>query len=431
MIGLFMVLPVLAVYAQSLPGSTPLLVGLAVGIYGLTQATLQIPFGMASDRFGRKPVITLGLIIFALGSTVAALATSIHGVIIGRALQGAGAVAAAIMALAADLSSEEHRTKAMAGIGMSIGMSFIVAMVAGPMLNGWIGVSGIFWVIAVLAVAGIGILHLAVPHPTHTRFHRDTEAVPGQFRNVLRNTQLLRLDFGVMTLHLALTATFVVMPIALRDAASLPVDRHWEIYLPVMVLAMAAAVPFIIIGEKKKRLKEVFVGAVAVLGLAELGMMEFHGSLLAISVILWIFFSAFTLLEATLPSLLSKIAPVEAKGTAMGVYSTSQFIGAFIGGAAGGWFYGAYGFAAVFAFAALLIAVWLIAASGMQSPRYLTTRMINLGRVSAEDAARIETQMARIPGVAEVSVNTEDGIAYLKVEEQSLDSDALGALGAH
>lgn len=423
MVGLFMVLPVLALHVEELSGATPLLVGLAVGVYGLTQAFLQVPFGMASDRLGRKPVITAGLLLFAAGSVLAAVADTIHGVILGRALQGSGAIAAVVMALLADLTREEHRTKAMATIGVTIGMSFVVAMVAGPALGGAIGVRGIFWLIAGLALAAIGLLYALVPTPARSTFHREAEAVPDQFGRVLRDGQLLRLDFGIFALHLMLTASFVVLPIALRDAAGLAAERHWLVYLPVMVLAMGAAVPFIIVAEKKRRMKGVFLGAIATLGVAELGIVAFHGSLLPLALLLWVFFTAFTLLEATLPSLLSKQAPADAKGTAMGVYSSSQFLGAFAGGAAGGWLYGAGGFAAVFGFCALAAAAWLGWAAGMRPPRYLESHMVHV-EPGVEEAA-LAARLAEVAGVVEVAVHVDEGVAYLKVERDRLDEVAL------
>jgi len=249
MLGLFMILPVFSLYAENLEGATnmPVLIGLAIGIYGLTQALLQIPFGMLSDRYGRKPIITIGLLLFAFGSIVAAMADSIMGVIIGRALQGSGAIAATIMAFAADLTREEHRTKIMAVIGMSIGMSFAVALIMGPVLNSYIGIQGIFWLTAALAVRGIFVLHLGVPKPVHTGFHRDAEPVPGYVSSIIKNSQLLRLDVGIFTLHMILTATFVVMPFALRDYAGLPAADHWMIYFSVLLLSIVAMGPLVIL----------------------------------------------------------------------------------------------------------------------------------------------------------------------------------------
>jgi MFS family permease len=253
MLGLFVILPVFAVQAQSLAGATPLLIGLAIGAYGLTQAMLQIPFGLLSDRIGRKPIIFAGLVLFAVGSVVAAMSGSIHGVILGRVLQGSGAIAAAVMALTADLTREEVRTRAMAGIGVSIGLSFALALVLGPALTHWIGLSGIFWFTALLALGGILILALVVPNPDHTGVHRDAEPVIGQLGGVLRNPELLRLDFGIFCLHLSMTSLFLVVPLALRDHG-LPVGHHWWIYLPVLALSIGLMVPGRIAGADASRL---------------------------------------------------------------------------------------------------------------------------------------------------------------------------------
>jgi MFS family permease len=424
MLGLFMILPVFALYAQQLTGTTPFLVGVAIGVYGLTQSVFQIPFGMASDRLGRKPVIAFGLVVFALGSVVAALSTSIYGVILGRAMQGSGAVAAAAMALAADLTREEHRTKTLAFIGMTIGMSFLVAMVLGPVLNHFIGVPGIFWFIAVLAILGIAVLYTLVPHPKNEHMHRDVEPVPAQFNRVLKDPELLRINFGIFALHLVLTASFVVIPLALRDAGLEP-SHHGYVYLPVMLLGMAFAVPFIILGEKKRMMKQVVTGAVAVLALAELGYAEWHETLVPLALSMGLFFVAFNLLEATMPSLIAKVAPPESKGTAMGFYSSSQFLGAFVGGAAGGWLFGHHGIAAVFLFSALVLALWLAFAATMAQPRYLATHLLNVGPVDTVRAGELTAALAAVPGVAEVVVNQEEGVAYLRVDSGAVDVDAL------
>ena len=267
MLGLFMVLPVFAIYASQLEGVTPTLAGIAIGVYGLTQTFLQIPFGMLSDRFGRKPIISLGLGIFALGSVIAALSHGIVGIIIGRALQGTGAISSALLALTADLTQEEHRTKAMAIMGISIGMSFVVALILGPVLSGWIGVLGLFWVSAVLAIIAIVVLYKVVPQPLQSRFHRDAEPVPAQFKRVLQDPELLRLDAGIFLLHLLLTALFVTLPMSLKDV--LAPEQHWLVYLSTLVAAVIAMMPFMMIAERYRRLKQVFVGAIAVLALSQ------------------------------------------------------------------------------------------------------------------------------------------------------------------
>jgi len=428
MLGLFMIFPVFALYAEHLEGFTPALTGLAIGIYGLTQAFLQIPYGLMSDRIGRKPVIVFGLLVFALGSAMAAGADSIYGVIAGRAMQGAGAIAAAVMAFTADLVREEHRVKAMAIIGMSIGASFALAMVLGPVLNTWIGVPGIFWLTALLALIGIVVVVLLVPNPVVTRVRRDAEAVPAQFASVLRDRQLLRLDVGIFSLHLILTASFVVLPLALRDEAGLDASRHWEVYLPVLLLSLPMAIPFILQAEKHRRMKAVFVGAIAVIMLAELTLYEFHSQVAGIAAGLFIFYSAFNLLEAILPSLIAKMAPPDSKGTAMGFYSSSQFFGAFVGGTLGGWLHGRFDLGAVFLFSALVALAWLLFAASMKQPRYLVTRLLKVGPLEPDAARQLALRMTAVPGVAEAVVIAEDEIAYVKLDERELDEAALDAL---
>ncbi len=427
MLGLFMILPVFALYAGDLEGATPALAGLAIGIYGLTQALLQIPFGLVSDHIGRKPVIVFGLLVFAAGSVVAATADTMFMVIVGRALQGAGAIAAAIMALTADLIREEHRVKAMAIIGMSIGVAFALAMVLGPVLNTWIGVPGIFWLTAVLAIGGIAVVVLIVPNPAVSCVRRDAETVPAQITSVLRDSQLLRLDLGIFSLHLILTASFVVLPLALRDLAGLPADQHWLLYLPVLVLSLPMAIPFILAAEKYRRMKQVFVGAIAVIALVQAALALFHTSVLSIALLLFVFYAAFNLLEAILPSLIAKMAPPDRKGTAMGVYSSSQFFGAFVGGAVGGILHGSYGMGSVFLFCSLVALAWVLFASTMQRPHYLGTRLLRIGPQDPANAQELAQRISAVRGVAEAVVIPEDAVAYLKIDQDSLDEDALRA----
>lgn len=427
MLGLFMILPVFALYAGDLEGATPALAGLAIGIYGMTQALLQIPFGLVSDHIGRKPVIVFGLLVFAAGSVVAATADTMFMVIVGRALQGAGAIAAAVMALTADLIREEHRVKAMAIIGMSIGVAFALAMVLGPVLNTWVGVPGIFWLTAVLAIGGIAVVVLIVPNPAVSRVRRDAETVPAQITSVLRDSQLLRLDLGIFSLHLILTASFVVLPLALRDVAGLPADQHWLLYLPVLVLSLPMAIPFILAAEKHRRMKQVFVGAIAVIALVQAALALFHTSVLGIALLLFMFYAAFNLLEAILPSLIAKMAPPDRKGTAMGVYSSSQFFGAFVGGAVGGILHGSYGMGSVFLFCSLVALAWVLFASTMQRPHYLGTRLLRIGPQDPANAQELAQRISAVRGVAEAVVIPEDAVAYLKIDQDSLDEDALRA----
>lgn len=425
MLGLFMILPVFALYAEGLAHVTPFLVGLAIGIYGLTQALLQIPLGMLSDRFGRKPVMVAGLLVFAAGSVLAAVSDSIYGVIAGRALQGAGAIAAVVLALAADLTREEHRTKVMAIIGLTIGVSFSVALVAGPVLDRWVGVSGIFWLTALLAIVAIGITLLLIPTPVTARVHRDTQAVRGSFGDVLRDPQLLRLDLGIFVLHMVLTANFVVLPLLLRDSLGLDSAQHWWVYLPVLLAGFFAMVPFIIYAEKHRRMKPVFVGAIAVLTLAQLGLAGNGGSMVWLVLALFVFFAAFNLLEASLPSLIAKMAPPDRKGTAMGVYSSTQFLGIFVGGAVGGLLHARFGIQGVFLLGALGALIWLVLAASMRRPRYLSSYVLNVGTLSEREAESLAMKLTAVRGVAEAVVIGEEGMAYLKVERHALDEAAL------
>ena len=359
MLGLFMVLPLLALYAVDLPGADPLMIGLALGIYGLSQAVLQIPLGWLSDRVGRKPVIVGGLLVFALGSVVAATADSVHGIVAGRALQGMGAIASTIMALVADLTREEQRTKAMAMVGMSIGMSFAVALVLGPAVAAAGGLAAVFWFTALLAVAGISIVVFLVPTPEQGAVHTDVGARQGLFARSLRDAGLMRLNFAVFTLHFILMALFLLVPGLLLDVAGLDRDRHWVVYLPALLLSIAGMVPMMILAERKGRLREMFLLAIVLLIVAMATLVSFDVAP-AVYLGIWLFFVGFNYLEATLPSLVSKMVFPGGKGTALGIYSTCQFLGAFAGGAAGGWLVKSAGPSTMVMFSIGLAAVWLL-----------------------------------------------------------------------
>ncbi|HEC73921.1 MAG TPA: MFS transporter [Methylophaga aminisulfidivorans] len=427
MLGLFMILPVFSLSAHQYTNSTPMLIGIAIGAYGLTQALLQIPFGMLSDRIGRKKVITIGLLLFAAGSVMAAMATSIEMVIAGRLLQGSGAIAAAIMALTADLTRDEHRTKAMASIGISIGLSFSIALATGAILEHWIGLSGIFWATAALALVGIGILHMWVPSPQRLISHRDMGTVPSRFSKVFGDKQIMRLVVSIMLLHLLLTTSFFALPLALQNLAGLPKSEHALAYLPVLLLAFVTMVPFIIIAEKKRKMKQVFIGAIVVLGLAELGWALFAHSLAAILICLWLFFTAFNILEASLPSMMSKLSPLENKGTAMGVYSSAQFVGAFIGGAMGGTLYGLFGVIGIFFASTVLIVIWLCLVFPMKAPKHYSSKIIQLNSNSLNNVQQIIDQLNAIKGVRETIVVAEEQVAYVKYSPDEIDISELEA----
>jgi MFS family permease len=367
MLGLFMILPVFALHAKNhlIGGDNATLVGVAIGAMGLAQAFLHVPLGMASDRLGRKPIIVAGLLVFALGSFLAAAADNIYLMIGARLLQGVGAISAALMALLADATRDEHRTKAMAMVGSSIGVSFAVSMIAAPILYRWIGMSGIFNLIGVLAIIAVFAVLFIVPSVPLLKARSVPLAV------VLKDSELMRLNYGVFVLHLTQIAMFMVVPAAIVQYADLPVGEHWKIYLPVMLGSFALMLPPIFVGEKRGRMKQVFVGAIGLLLLVQLGMWQLlshpisHETVLI--VLLLAFFMAFNILEASQPSLVSRVAPPAAKGAALGVYNTLQSLGIASGGPLGGWLLKNSGPSAVFLLAAGLTVAWLIMAARMKN----------------------------------------------------------------
>ena len=427
MFGMFLILPIFALYAPQLRGGEDhMLVGIALGAYGLTQAILQLPFGMLSDRIGRKRVIYIGLLLMALGSLICASANDIYTMILGRAVQGSGAISAAITALLADLTREEHRTKAMAMIGMSIGLTFAFSLAAGPTLYKTLTMPDIFVLIGVLSLAALLGVWKIVPQPALSRFHSDAEANPTKLRDVLRDPQLLRLNYGIFALHAAQMAMFTVMPLILLKTGGLDANHHWQVYLPIMVGAFILMIPAIIYGEKKAKLKQVFVAAVALMFVAQTGMALTLNSFWNIVILLGGYFIAFNILEATLPSLISKIAPAAAKGTAIGVYNATQSFGTFLGGALGGYLYKHHGTSAVFAACGLLMLIWLLVAATMQPPPAVKTQMFHIGDNWQGDVRELSRKLGALRGVKEAVVIAEEGVAYLKVLQS--DWDEAGVL---
>ncbi|GHA91851.1 MFS transporter [Shewanella indica] len=429
MMGLFMIMPVFALYGQDLKGFSPLWVGIAIGAYGLTQAILQIPMGILSDRIGRKPVILGGLLVFALGSVLAAMSDSIYGVVAGRALQGMGAIAAAVLALAADLTRDEQRTKVMAIIGMCIGFSFALSLLVGPVVAQHLGLSGLFALTAGLALLGMLIVQLLVPNPVAHAPKGDTMAEPGKLKNMLKDPQLFRLDAGIFILHLVLTAVFVALPLDLVDAG-LVKEKHWMLYFPAFVGAFFLMVPLIIIGVKRNNTKGMFQFALVIMLASLLAMALFSHSLWVLAVAIVAFFTGFNYLEASLPSLIAKFCPVGAKGSAMGVYSTSQFLGAFCGGLLGGGAYQIMGAAGVFSVAVVLLIIWLALTLGMKNPVLLKSYTLEAQVSGREQAQKMAAELSQLPGVSEAIVVLEEKVAYLKVNDQFDLRRARAVLGS-
>lgn len=419
MVGLFIVLPVFSLFGDHYEHSTPLLVGLALGIYGLLQACFQVPFGMLSDRIGRKNVITIGLVLLLLGSVIAAMSTSIYGVIAGRALQGAGAISAALMALAADLTRDEQRSKVMASLGASIGFAFVLALILGPLLIGWFSIDGLFWLTAATALIGIVLLHGTVPNPERCQYSADTGANLGTMKRLLRDQQLLRLDASIFMLHLLITAVFFAVPLALRDAG-VAIDKQWLVYLPAVVLSIGAMVPLIIHGEKRA-MRGVLLLCIGGMGLTQLvfagpGFLSLPANVWVLFVGVTAFFSFLNTLEALLPSLVSRLAPAAAKGSAMGIYSSSQFLGAFAGGAGAGWIYGQIGANGLFVVMALLCILWGIVLFNFIPPKRMTTHRRALSNEERLHTDGVMAELQAIPGVEEVVIKLDEGVAYLKVD---------------
>lgn len=425
MLGLFMIYPVFAPWARHLPDATAVTIGLTLGVYGLTQALLQIPFGFLSDRIGRKRVIAAGLVLFAAGSVIAALSPSIYGIMLGRVLQGAGAVGSTLLALAADLTREEHRTKAMAVIGMTIGLAFGIAVVLGPVLNGWIGVRGIFWLTAALAGSGIVVLYVLVPRPAAPTVHRDAEPVPELFRRVLANRDLQRLDISIFCQHAILTASFLTIPFLLTQAG-VALHHQWWVYLPVLVVSIVLLVPLVILAERG-RMKPVFLGSIALLAVGQVLFPWGHAHLGLMILGLLAFFTAFNVLESILPSLVSRVAPADAKGTAMGVYSSSQFLGIFVGGALGGWIDSRWGVDGVVAFCIAMAVLWASFAWSMRPPAQVSSRALRVNVQDESEARRLEDRLRQVPGVLEAVVVCAEGMAYVR-GERGLSPSALSAV---
>ncbi len=427
MIGLFMIVPVFSVYGSNYTHATPFLIGLAVGIYGLGQAIFQIPMSLAADKFPRKPIIFLGLVLFAIGGMIAANATDIYEVIIGRALAGSGAVSAVLMALLADVTREEMRTKAMATMGLTIATSIMLAFAFGPLLVGSLGISGLFWLTSGFAVLAM-LLLLAVPTPMRVLKHNlDNKTIGQQLATVLKIGDLNRLHMAIFALHLTMTAIFVILPHQLSEVMGLSVRQQGLVYLPLLFIGFAIAIPFIIIAEKKRKMRQVFLAAIALMT-AALAMLAL-GSQVGVGIILGLllYFMGFNLLEATIPSWISKRAPVANKATAMGLNSSSQFFGAFVGGAMGGLLLNqpnllAWGILAIIMGAALLIIL------PIAQPPYLSSTTVTIPKnINIQEWSR---QMLAVDGVDELVVMAKEQVAYLKLDKTQLTDDSRQQLSS-
>lgn len=418
MLGLFMLIPVFTVYANQLRDATPQLIGLALGSYGLTQGLLQIPFGMLSDRFGRKPIITIGLALFAIGSLWGAVTESIYGMIVARTLQGTGAIGSVLVALLADLTPDQDRTKAMAVIGATIGLSFSLAMILSPSIAQQFGLSGIFYLTVILASLGLILLHLIIPTPKKEPFHLDMEANPARIKSVIRNIHLQRLNAGIFCQHFVLTATFYSIPMLLQQQIKQGNLEHtWHFYLPLMLLSFLAMVPFIILAEKKQKMKSLFLASVFLTTVCQALLGLISQNWFGFCAILFLYFIAFNFLEASLPSLVSKQSGAKNKGTAMGVYSSCQFIGIFLGGSTAGFVFSAFQHQGIFILNALIGFVWLMLTYSMKPNAYLITLLVNYPN-HMSDQGTLYKQLMQIPGIKDVTFSAPEKIIYLRIHKE-------------
>lgn len=419
MLGLFMVLPIFALYASHLEAASPTLIGLAIGIYGLFQAVFQIPFGALSDRFGRKPIIVIGLTIFVCGSLLAAVAQNMTLMIIARALQGAGAVGSTLLALMADLTTEEQRTKSMAIAGITIGFSFSLAMLLGPLLTKWISVSHIFVLSGALGCLGILLLYIWTPTPHQIRLHHENEPAWKGWVKIFSSPQLANLNLGIFILHAVFTASFIAIPLSLNQFIHLGLNRQWILYLPSLLVAFCLSLVCIGLAERQQKIKPYFLLGIVSLILAELVFWCMPSSWLTAALGIGLFFSGFSLLEAFLPSLISRTAPVRYKGTALGIFSCAQFFGIFVGGVCGGWLLSHFSFPGIYLFCFLLLIAWFILAYQSRPPHFLVTQMWPLTSTHRIAWSTLVSELQVIPGMVEVTLITEEQMLYLKMERKT------------
>ena len=424
MMGLFMIMPVMAVYGDQLAGVSPLWIGIIIGAYGLTQALLQIPMGLLSDKIGRRPVILLGLSLFALGSVIAGMAEDVYWVAVGRFLQGTGAIASAVLALASDLTREQQRSKVMAIIGMSIGLSFAAAMVVGPLLAERFGLSGIFYLTAVFAVLGMLLVYFQVPDSVSRGSNRDAIPVPAQLKQLVKHPQLAKLNVGVFVLHMLLTCLFVAIPGLLVDAG-FAANSHWMLYFPALLASFVLMAPLLIWAVKSNKELTVFKLAIILLAVAMLVVYFSQQILIGLFAALIVFFVAFNYLEANLPAWVSRIAPAGQKGSAMGMFSSCQFAGAFAGGMIGGTVLQLSSVSGLLLFCALVCLPWLWLANNLILPVRTKPKVVSVAVASHQLAEDMAQALTQIKGIEEAVVIVEEQLAYLKVLPKQLDEQAL------
>lgn len=431
MAGLFMLLPIFALYSRSLEGITPQLAGVVMGIHGVSQVLLQVPFGMLSDRFGRKPMVLAGAMIFVAGSILGYVSDNVYTMMIARFLQGAGAISSVMMALLADLTSDENRTQAMAMVGGAIGMSFALALVVGPIIAGMGGLKAVLGATVVSGILAVILVVFLVPAPSQRKVQREHGTVVSELWSVALHPSLVPLNVGVMILHATMMACFVALPSVMADKLGIPSEQHGYWYLPALLVSFVFVVPVVVIAEKKRQMKTAFLVATLVLSLSLVVMMHAGDGKIWLVAGLLGYFWAFNLLEATLPSWVSKVAPAGSRGTAMGVYASAQFLGVFIGGVVAGYFMAHRGQEAVFLLMAGLGVVWSMVVLKSPPPRYLANLSLSFPEVG-RPADTMVSGLLTLPGVADAVVVEAERMVYLKVDKALFRHDEARAfLGQH
>lgn len=426
MLGIFMILPILSTYGMMLHDSSKMLIGLAIGIYGIMQAIFQIPFGYFSDIIGRKFLILTGLILFMIGSITAAASKSIWGIILGRAFQGSGAIASVIIALISDLTKEEHHTNMMAIIGVSFGITFAVAMVLGPIIAHNIGLNGLYWIVAITNLISVLLIFYTIP--SDYKLFVNQELLKKDVKSIFLNKNLVKLNFSIMLLHSLLMSTFSVIPNKLQ-ILGLSLKIHWRIYLFVMIFSFLFMIPILIIGELKKKIRLITLSCVSVLCISNFLFLESHSTLWKFLLALQLFFLSFNIMEAVLPTLVSRESPISLKGTSMGAYSTSQYIGVALGGLYGGWINSRLGPAYVYLINILITAFWLILIASMKSPYILRNLHLNLpGDLKKNIQNKIERNMYSFPGIQEVMLKEGISSVFIKYDIKKINKSQVQKL---
>lgn len=428
LLGMFLLLPIMSVYASKLENSNMTLAGIAFGAYGLMRLLMQLPLGILSDKIGRKKIIYAGLICFIIGSLICALTSNIYILIIGRVIQGFGAVGAVVTALLADLTQETSRAFAFAIIGSAIALTFSLSIIIAPILEGLIGVNGIFLLIGIFAIISIFIIAKLVPDPEITKTPLAHDIKASKLSHILNNWQLMSLNFGVFCLHFTQMSLFIALPFFLINNLHLHKNQHWFIYFPAVIIGFIIMIPFLIIGEKRAKLKAAKIFAITCILIVQL-LLSFEINNLWITIaIISIYFIGFNILEAILPSMISKIAPIAAKGTALGAYSTCQSLGLFLGGTAGGFIYQHLGINFVYLQSASILLIWLILSIYMPHPSNVRTITRAIPSCWLNQTSELIEKLSTVQGVNEIVANEKDSMIYFKASRESWDEDSVNRI---